>query len=77
MRPDWFHDLAAHNALANLRLSGACAKLTHAELIAPRTSFFPTILGTLAHIAIVDLYSISPSTCPPDPPPSPRREEIP
>lgn len=52
----WFLHLARNNAWANERLYAACGALTHEELIAPRTSFFPTILGTLAHVAIVDLY---------------------
>src|SRR5262249_42543478 len=36
----------------------ACGQLTHEELVKPRTSFFPTILGTLAHIVIVDMYYV-------------------
>jgi uncharacterized damage-inducible protein DinB len=52
----WFVDLAKNNAWSSARLYAACARLTPAELVAPRTSFFPTILGTLAHIAIVDEY---------------------
>lgn len=52
----WFHHLARNNAWANERLYTACGALTHDELVAPRTSFFPTILGTLAHLVIVDRY---------------------
>jgi uncharacterized damage-inducible protein DinB len=54
----WFVHLARNNAWANERLYGACAQLTHDELVQPRTSFFPTILGTLAHIVIVDMYYV-------------------
>jgi uncharacterized damage-inducible protein DinB len=47
---------ARNNAWANHRLYGACARLSHAELHAERTSFFPTIARTLNHILIVDWY---------------------
>ena len=49
---------ARNNAWANHRLLGACAQLTHDELHAPRTSFFPTIMMTLNHILTVDWYYI-------------------
>jgi uncharacterized damage-inducible protein DinB len=49
---------ARNNAWANHRLLGACAQLSLAELAAPRTSFFPTIIKTLNHILIVDWYYI-------------------
>jgi len=52
----WFAHLARNNAWANERLYRACGQLSHDELTLPRTSFFPTILGTLAHIVIVDMY---------------------
>jgi uncharacterized damage-inducible protein DinB len=55
---DWFVHLARNNAWANERLYRACGALTHEELVLPRTSFFPTILGTLAHIVIVDMYYV-------------------
>lgn len=48
--------LARNNAWANHRLLGACARLTHGELHAPRTSFFPSIIHTLNHILTVDWY---------------------
>ncbi len=47
---------ARNNAWSNHRLLGACARLTHAELHATRTSFFPTIMKTLNHILTVDWY---------------------
>ena len=50
--------LARNNAWANHRLLGACARLSHAELHATRTSFFPTILKTLNHIVTVDWYYV-------------------
>ena len=53
---DWFRDMATNNAWANERLYATCAQLTAEELAAPRTSFFPSIVQTLAHIAIVDDY---------------------
>jgi len=49
---------ARNNAWANHRLHGACAHLSHAELHAPRTSFFPTIMKTLNHILTVDWYYV-------------------
>jgi uncharacterized damage-inducible protein DinB len=54
----WFRDMATNNAWANVRLYEACGQLTPQELALPRTSFFPTILLTLAHIAIVDDYYV-------------------
>ncbi|MCR9220337.1 MAG: DinB family protein [Alphaproteobacteria bacterium] len=61
-RPDarvYFRAQAYNNAWANHRLLGACARLSPAALSARRTSFFPTILQTLNHIATVDLFYIS------------------
>lgn len=45
---------AYQNAWANHRLLKACAQLSPAEFVAPRTSFFPTIKATLNHIVTVD-----------------------
>ena len=51
--------IQAHaNRLANLRLHAAMAPLTRAELHAPRTSFFPTLMATLNHILAVDQYYV-------------------
>jgi uncharacterized damage-inducible protein DinB len=47
---------ARNNAWSNHRLHAACATLSHEELHAKRTSFFPTIMKTLNHILIVDWY---------------------
>ena len=51
--------IQAHaNRLANLRLHSAMRPLSQAELDAPRTGFFPTLLATLNHILAVDRYYI-------------------
>lgn len=50
---------AYNNAWSNHRLLQACAALAPADLAAPRTSFFPTILHTLNHILTVDWYYVS------------------
>lgn len=44
------------NRLANHRLHGALSALPSAELQAPRTGFFPSLLATLDHILWVDGY---------------------
>lgn len=49
---------ARNNAWANHRLLHACAGLTQAELVAPRTGFFPSIRATLNHILIVDWFYV-------------------
>jgi uncharacterized damage-inducible protein DinB len=48
--------MARNNAWSNHRLHAACARLSDAELTAPRTSFFPSIHLALNHILIVDWY---------------------
>jgi len=53
-----FLEMARNNIWANYRLYEACARLDDAELKAERTSFFPTIHGTLSHVLIVDWYYI-------------------
>lgn len=50
---------AYNNAWANHRLLNACAGLSPADLAAPRTSFFPSIVHTLNHILTVDWYYVS------------------
>lgn len=51
--------IQAHaNRLSNQRLHTAMAALSHAELHAPRTSFFPSLAETLNHILVVDLYYV-------------------
>lgn len=56
---DYLRIQAHANRLANHRLHAAMAPLTKAALHAPRTSFFPTLIGTLQHILAVDVYYIA------------------
>lgn len=51
-----FYHQARNNAWSNHRLLKVCSGLSTADLVAPRTSFFPGILQTLNHILEVDLY---------------------
>ncbi len=51
--------MAHHNAWANHRLLAACGRLSQAELVATRTSFFPSIKATLNHIVTVDRYYVA------------------
>jgi uncharacterized damage-inducible protein DinB len=46
------------NRLMNHRLHAAMAPLTRAELHAPRTGFFPSLMATLNHILGVDGYYV-------------------
>ncbi|HSS69816.1 MAG TPA: DinB family protein [Casimicrobiaceae bacterium] len=50
--------MACNNAWSNHRLLTACARLSHADFVAPRTSFFPSIKATLNHILTVDWYYV-------------------
>jgi len=50
--------MAYNNAWSNHRLLGACGKLSHADFVASRTSFFPSIKATLNHIVTVDWYYV-------------------
>ena len=47
------------NRLANRRLLAALANLSTSELHSKRTSFFPTLIGTLNHLLAVDRYYIA------------------
>jgi uncharacterized damage-inducible protein DinB len=47
------------NRLANRRLQAALGNLSTSELHTRRTSFFPTLIGTLNHLLAVDLYYIA------------------
>jgi uncharacterized damage-inducible protein DinB len=51
-----FRAMARNNAWSNHRLLAACAALSQEELVAPRTSFFPSLVATLNHVLIVDWY---------------------
>jgi uncharacterized damage-inducible protein DinB len=53
-----FRTMARNNAWSNHRLHAACARLTPAELRAPRTGFFPSLWLTLSHILLVDGYYV-------------------
>lgn len=50
----YFERMAQYNLWANSRAYGLCSKLPAAELDAPRTAFFPSILRTLNHILVAD-----------------------
>jgi uncharacterized damage-inducible protein DinB len=49
---------AYNNAWANHRLLGACARLSQADFVAERVSFFPSLKSTLNHILTVDWYYV-------------------
>jgi uncharacterized damage-inducible protein DinB len=52
--------IQAHaNRLVNRRLQAALGNLSTSELHTRRTSFFPTLIGTLNHLLAVDLYYIA------------------
>lgn len=51
-----FLSMAYNNAWANHRLLQACAQLSQADFLAPRTGFFPSIRATLNHILTVDWF---------------------
>jgi uncharacterized damage-inducible protein DinB len=52
--------IQAHaNRLANHRLHAAMSALPPADLHAPRTAFFPTLMATLNHILGVDRYYVA------------------
>jgi len=53
-----FFTMACNNAWANHRLLNTCSRLSQADFVAPRTSFFPSIKATLNHILTVDWYYI-------------------
>lgn len=53
-----FVQMARNNAWSNVRVYAACRALDHDALIAPRVSFFPSLLATLQHIWIVDEYYV-------------------
>ena len=54
------------NRLANRRLQAALANLSTSELHSKRTSFFPTLIGTLNHLLAVDRYYIAALHAEPD-----------
>jgi uncharacterized damage-inducible protein DinB len=50
--------MACNNAWSNHRLLAACSKLSQADFVAARTSFFPSIKATLNHNLTVDWYYV-------------------
>ena len=63
---DYLRVQARANRLANRRLHAAMAPLTHAELHAPRTGFFPSLIATLNHLLEVDQYYVGALHAEPD-----------
>lgn len=53
-----FLSMAFNNAWANYRLLAACARLTQADFMAPRTGFFPSLCATLNHNLTVDRFYV-------------------
>ncbi len=53
-----FFTMACNNAWANHRLLTACSRLSQADFVATRTSFFPSLKATLNHILTVDWYYV-------------------
>jgi uncharacterized damage-inducible protein DinB len=54
----YLYTQACNNAWASHRLLTACERLSQADFIAKRTSFFPSIKATLNHILTVDWYYV-------------------
>jgi uncharacterized damage-inducible protein DinB len=52
------YTMACNNAWANHRLLAACGRLSQADFVAARTSFFPSIKATLNHNLTVDWYYV-------------------
>src|SRR3984957_13719514 len=53
-----FATMAYNNAWANHRLLTAVGRLSQADFVGPRTSFFPSIAATLNHNVTVDWYYV-------------------
>src|SRR5258708_9506653 len=53
-----YRAMAYNNGWANHRLLTACARLSQADLVAPRIGFFPSLRATLNHILIVDHFVV-------------------
>jgi uncharacterized damage-inducible protein DinB len=56
LRP--YRAMAFNTLWANHRLLTACAGLSQADFVAPRTGFFPSLRATLNHILIIDHFYI-------------------
>lgn len=53
-----YRAMAYNNGWANHRLLTACMLLSHADFVAPRTGFFPSLRATLNHILIIDRFYV-------------------
>jgi uncharacterized damage-inducible protein DinB len=53
-----YRAMAYNNGWANHRLLTACARLSQADFVAPRTGFFPSLRATLNHILIIDRFYV-------------------
>jgi uncharacterized damage-inducible protein DinB len=53
-----YRAMAYNNGWANHRLLAACARLSQADFVAPRTGFFPSLRATLNHVLIVDWFYV-------------------
>jgi uncharacterized damage-inducible protein DinB len=53
-----YRSMAYNNAWANHRLLTACAGLSQAEFVAPRTGFFPSLRATLNHVLTIDHFYV-------------------
>src|SRR5258706_13985894 len=53
-----FFTMACNNAWANHRLLNACGRLSQADFVATRMSFFPSLKATLNHNLTVDWYYV-------------------
>ena len=53
-----FATMAYNNGWANFRLLTAVSKLSQADFVAARTSFFPSMRATLSHTLTVDWYYV-------------------
>ncbi len=65
--PAYLRIQAHANLLMNQRLHAAMAPLAPAELHAPRTGFFPSLMATLNHILGVDQYYVAALLSEPEP----------
>ena len=53
-----FYTMACNSAWANHRLLTTCSRLSQADFVATRTSFFPSLKATLNHNLTVDWYYV-------------------
>ena len=53
-----YRAMAYNNGWANHRLLAACAHLSQAEFVAPRTGFFRSLRATLNHILVIDRFYV-------------------